>query len=199
MNPYLNHLALDLHLYETTSLPRSVVSWSQYDEDALSATERIWHFQAQGHARLGSCLFRGTSGILTKSFRLAPDTPFEQLWDGMLRQLVGFTRSVLIPKSDFEVYVNASLAGSASALRLYSPVDMDEVRLKIFLNLFIHLHSMSLMYRNHPTLLDKVASQRLEKITSQLKKLFDGYLHKSVAHELSSQAMVLAQHSFSLL
>ncbi len=202
---YLTHLALDLYLFETVELDVAPLVWTvDADEDPETATERIWHFQAQGHARVGAWVTRSLLGVPSKSFRVAPDSPYEATWDGAIRSLMSFSKSILTPVADLETGFNATLVAAVSARRLQEyivtkPSLLDDIRLKITLNTYTHMHSMMLMYRNHPTFMDKVAAQKLEKMLIQFKRNFENYAHKSVASDVFEQGALLANTGFSQL
>ena len=196
---YLSHLALELYLFEVSGLAETPVQWTiDPTEDSETATERIWHFQAQGHARLGVWMTKLYSGVPSKSFRIPPDPALEALWETLIRQIASFSRSILTPLADYETGINATLVAAMSSRRLRDYIDikedaLDDVRRKIFLNTYTHLYSMMLMYRNHTTFSDKVASQKLEKIATQTKKAMEAYLHKTAIYEIIDQSMFLAK------
>lgn len=202
----LNNLFLDLNIFETTDPAPAPVIWGckDSDEDIETTTERVYHFQAQGHAQLGAWMTRAYLGVPSNSLKIPPDGQIELAWEGLSRLTMGFTRSILVPNAEFELATNASITSAFSAKRLVPYIGsdkelLDHVRTRVALNTYTYVYSMMLMYRNHPTFADKVASLRLEKIRTQTKRVIEASFLKDVAYDLFEQSAIISNASFNQL
>jgi len=203
---FISNLALDLTLFETMELAPSPVVWESIsvDEDLETETERVFHFQAQGHASLGAWLTKAYLGVPSKSLKTPPDGQLELAWEGIGRLLTSFTRSILVPTAELEVSINSSITSAYSARRLVAYIGSDadllnKMRFRVALNTYMYVYSMMLMYRNHPTFADKVASHRLDKIAIQTKRVIEASFLRGAAFDILEQAMTLAGASFNQL
>lgn len=203
---YLQHLLLDLNFFETLEPTPAPIAWSfiSPDEDAETKIERVYHFQAHSHALLGAWLTGAYLDVASASFKTPPNSQTELAWESISRLLTSFSRSVLIPTAEFELSLNASIASAHSAKRLVATIGsnlglLDTVRSRVLLNTYYYAYCMLLLYRNHPTFSDKLASQKLEKIGLQIKRLIESNVHTRKTFELLEQAMTLANAEFRSL
>jgi hypothetical protein len=202
----LNNLFLDLNIFETTDPAPAPVIWGckDSDEDIETTTERVYHFQAQGHAQLGAWMTRAYLGVPSNSLKIPPDGQIELAWEGLSRLLMGFTRSILVPDAEFELSTNAAITAIFSIKRIIPYIGsnkalLDQIRVRTALNTYTYVYSMMLMYRNHPTFSDKVASHRLEKIGVQAKRVIEASFLKDVTYDLLEQSTIISNASFNQL